>query len=75
MLSGGLFGRLFSDDGVPEGYLIMLCPFGTGIPRGTFSVDRLVTTTVEGEGIADPFPFFSGAGNCLERRRQTFYFY
>lgn len=58
LLSGGLFGRLFSDEGVPEGYFIKPCPFRTGIPRVVFSVDLLVTTTVDGKGIAVPFPFF-----------------
>lgn len=59
LLSGGLLGRLFSDEGVPEGYFIKPCPFGTGIPRGLFSVDLLVTTTVDdGKGIEVPFPIF-----------------
>lgn len=58
LLSGGLLGRLFSDEGVPEGYFIKLCSFDTGIPRDVFSVDLLVTTTDDGKGIAVPFPFF-----------------
>lgn len=68
--SGGLLGLLFSDDGVPDGYLTKPeLPFGTGIPR-LLSVDRLVTSTVAGIGIAVPFPFiFCGTGSCLQWMR------
>jgi len=68
--SGGLLGLLFSDEGVPDGYLIILCcPLGTGIPR-PFSVDLLATRTVAGSGIDVPFPLsFVGTGNCLQTKK------
>lgn len=66
MQSGGLFGRLFSEDGVPDGYLINVCPLGTGI-LGILSVFLLTTAIVDGVGIDVPLQIFCGTGNCLER--------
>jgi hypothetical protein len=71
LTSGGLLGRLFSDDGVPDGYRTSPeLPFGTGIPR-LLSVDRLVTSTVAGRGIAVPFVLiFCGTGSCLQHKKR-----
>ena len=70
--SGGLLGRLFSDEGVPEGYLTP--PLGTGSALLS-GVDLLVTATVAGSGIAVPPPLtllYAGTGNCLQIEDKKF---
>lgn len=74
-LSGGLFGRLLSLDGVPEECFVSPDGiddwwFGVGGNGRTLSGGHLlVTNTVAGSGIAVPPPFDAfeyGTGSCLQ---------